>query len=176
MCAGYTFKVRDVAIKTSALTHGHPVGQLAASAWAELLARVAKGEEVEGCARNIAAAYSDLNYSDRDLTLAGGVIAEVIEAALNAKRDRKPSSVQKLRKGWVAEEALPIALYSVVATNNLEDGLQCALRHGGDSDSTAAIAGNLLGLLYPDEVYNHPLLPKLGGRDILEKIVSELLD
>ena len=166
--------LRDIAIKTSALTHGHPVGQLAASAWAELLAGVAQGEDVEGCARSIAAAYSDLNYGGRDLSSEGRVIAGTIETALAAKRDRKPSTVSKLGEGWVAEEALAIALYSVVATDNLDDGLQCALRHAGDSDSTAAIAGNLLGLLYPDEVYAHPLLPKLGGRTIIEDISGKL--
>ena len=164
--------LRDVAIKTSALTHGHPVGQLAASAWVELLAGVAKGEGVEDCARSIASAYSDLNYGGRDLSSEGRVIAGAIETALAAKRDRKPSTVSKLGEGWVAEEALAIALYSVVATDNLDDGLQCALRHAGDSDSTAAIAGNLLGLLYPDEVHAHPLLPKLGGRKIIEDISS----
>ena len=168
--------LRDVAIKTSALTHGHPVAQLAASAWAELLAGVAKGEGVEDCARNIAVAYSDLNYGGRDLSSEGQVVASVIDAALAAKKDRKPSTVSKLGEGWVADEALAIALYSVVATNNFDDGLQCALRHAGDSDSTAAIAGNLLGLLYPDEVYAHPLLPKLGGRTIIEDISTRLTD
>lgn len=168
--------LRDVAIKTSALTHGHPVAQLAASAWAELLAGVTKGEEVEGCARNIAAAYSNLTHGNLDLSSEGQVVADVIDGALAAKRDRKPSTVSKLGEGWVADEALAIALYSVVATDSFDDGLQCALRHAGDSDSTAAIAGNLLGLLYPDEVNAHPLLPKLGGREIIEDISTRLTD
>lgn len=49
-------------------------------------------------------------------------------------------------EGWVAEEALAIAIFSV--TRHFDDFEACmlsAVNHGGDSDSTGAIAGNIVG-------------------------------
>ena len=59
---------------------------------------------------------------------------------------------------------------------SLDGGLQCALIHSGDSDSTAAITGNLLGVMYPDEVFSHPLLGGLEGKSIIKNLVAELVN
>ena len=56
-----------------------------------------------------------------------------------------PETIEGLGGGWVAEEALAIALACALAAPDLHAGLLAAVNHGGDSDSTAAIAGNLLG-------------------------------
>ena len=56
--------------------------------------------------------------------------------------------MQRLGEGWVAEEALAIAVYAVCATRSFRDAVITAVNHEGDSDSTGAIAGNLAGTLY----------------------------
>jgi len=53
--------------------------------------------------------------------------------------------------------------------------LQCAIIHSGDSDSTGAIAGNLLGVMYPEDVFAHPLLSDLEGRDIIAQLAIDLV-
>src|SRR5690606_38392593 len=53
--------------------------------------------------------------------------------------------IARLGQGWIAEEALAIAIYCALKTNDLEDGIIMAVNHDGDSDSTGAIAGHLLG-------------------------------
>ena len=51
--------------------------------------------------------------------------------------------------GWVAEEALAISIFSVLRHfHNIEACLLCAVNHGGDSDSTGAITGNIIGAIY----------------------------
>ena len=151
--------VRTVAVETSALTHGHPTGQLAAAAWAEMLADVADGEPLEAVAHRTADAYANLE--------GGAETAAAIRAALEAPRDGKPSTVEAFATvepskgpGWVAEECLAVALYACLCTlrdlpadedrgDPFMDGVDIAVTHGGDSDSTAAVAGNMLGLMYP---------------------------
>ena len=50
--------------------------------------------------------------------------------------------------GWVGEEALAIALYCALnAQDDFAHGVLLAVNHSGDSDSTGAITGNLLGLM-----------------------------
>lgn len=57
---------------------------------------------------------------------------------------------------WAAEMALAIARYAAVAAAGLEVGVRIATTHSGESASTGAIVGNLLGLPHPTEVMRHP--------------------
>ena len=136
--------------------------------WAELIADVSNGKPVEESAKTLSELYNTFSKE-------GAEISQCMNAALEAPRDAQPETVESLGKGWVAEEALSIALYACLATKNLDSGLQCAIIHSGDSDSTGAIAGNLLGVLYPYEVFAHPLLHNLGGRNIIEQLAVDLV-
>jgi ADP-ribosylglycohydrolase len=44
--------------------------------------------------------------------------------------------------GWVAEEALAFGLYAALVAPLFDDTIRVATNHGGDSDSTAFIAGH----------------------------------
>lgn len=158
-------RVRDLAIETSALTHGHVTGQLAAAAWAEMLADIAAGDPLEDTARRIAAEYVDME--------GGAETVEAIRAALAAPRDGKPETVEALGRGWTAEEALSIALYACLTGEDLAAALKIAVIHGGDSDSTGAIAGNMLGVMMPDAVLSHPWARVVQCADIMRRIARD---
>lgn len=50
--------------------------------------------------------------------------------------------------GWVAEKTLAIAVFSVIRhINDFNACMICAVNHGGDSDSTGAVAGNIIGAI-----------------------------
>ena len=150
---------------TSALTHGHPTGQIAAAAWAQLLANVANGGKLEESA--IDAAKSFAKWQDGDET------AAAMRAALEAERDGAAETVESLGGGWTAEEALSIALYACLCANGFEEGVRIAVTHGGDSDSTGAIAGNMLGLLYPDETLGHRWAESVECADIIARLARD---
>ena len=51
-------------------------------------------------------------------------------------------------RGWVAEETLAIAIFSVLRhIDDFKACMICAVNHGGDSDSTGAVAGNIIGAI-----------------------------
>lgn len=57
-------------------------------------------------------------------------------------------AIRGLGEGWVGDEALAIAVFSVMRhIDNFEDCIVCAVNHDGDSDSTGAIAGNIIGAI-----------------------------
>lgn len=57
-------------------------------------------------------------------------------------------AIRELGQGWIAEEALAIAVFSVMRhVDSFEDCIVCAVNHDGDSDSTGAIAGNIIGAI-----------------------------
>jgi ADP-ribosylglycohydrolase len=76
--------------------------------------------------------------------------------------------------GWVAEEALSIAIYAARVARDFEHGLRIAVTHSGDSDSTGAIAGNLLGLIFPDQVMSHAWRRQIECADLIDRIAADL--
>jgi ADP-ribosylglycohydrolase len=138
--AGYEpFKLGcDVA----ALTHGHPSGFLAAGFFASMIAAIVDGQSLTD---SIAAATVELEgYPGHQECLTA------VDRAVTLSRAGSPSAeqVESLGAGWVAEEALAIGLYcALVADGDFEQGMRLAVNHGGDSDSTGSLTGQLLGAL-----------------------------
>ena len=54
-------------------------------------------------------------------------------------------AIVQLGEGWVGEEALAIGLYSAMVASDFREAVRIASNHGGDSDSTASIAGQIHG-------------------------------
>ena len=132
----------DLAVDIARLTHGHPSGYLAAGYLALLIAGILDGREITSSS---ASAIAILREHEGHTE-----VLDAIKAALTLA-ENGPFDVAKLDQlgqGWVAEEAVAIALYCVLTAASFADGVLHAVNHGGDSDSTGAIAGNILGALY----------------------------
>ena len=65
-----------------------------------------------------------------------------------------------LGEGWVGEEALAIAVHCALTPADFRSGVLHAVNHGGDSDSTGAICGNLLGASLGAEAIDGDLLAR----------------
>jgi ADP-ribosylglycohydrolase len=76
----------------------------------------------------------------------------------------------------VGEEALAISVYCALVAGDLEAGVVLAVNHGGDSDSTGAITGNLLGLVHGVETIPAEWLDPLELREVITEIADDLLD
>lgn len=132
--------------EAAALTHGHPMGWLSAGFLSELVCRLVQGTElseaVSETINTIERLYAKGTHTERFLA--------VVERAIRlAKSDLPPEkAISSLGEGWIGEEALAIALYACMkAPNDLYTCLCISTNHDGDSDSTAAIAGNILGAM-----------------------------
>jgi ADP-ribosylglycohydrolase len=101
---------------------------------------------------------------------------DAVEHALSLAASTKPSpqAVEQQGAGWIAEEALGISLYCALTAQDLLSGVLLAVNHGGDSDSTGAITGNLLGALYGAEAIPEEFLQTLEGRPLLQKLADDL--
>ena len=80
----------------------------------------------------------------------GSETRDAIGRAVALARQGTPAAdrIASLGEGWIAEEALAIAVYATLAAPDYTSGVLLAVNHDGDSDSTGAIAGNLLGALH----------------------------
>ena len=154
----------------AALTHGHPSGFLSAGALALIIDRLVHGFALPDAAR----VAIDRLRAEPD----GEECAAAMERAIELCNTEPPSAetIEKLGKGWVGEEALAIGLYAALAAgDDLPRGLCFAVNHGGDSDSTGAIAGNLLGASLGLGAIPLPWLEALEARDEIRTLAHDLI-
>lgn len=160
---------RDAAV----VTHGHPSGYLSAAYFAAVIHEVANG------------ATLPVAMDTADTLLAGqdgcGETVDAIARAreLAATGAPTPDAVEFLGGGWVGEEALAIALACALTAsgpmpNATATALWRAVVHGGDSDSTASLTGNLLGAMHGTACLPSHWLEELELRDVIERIAEDL--
>ena len=84
-------------------------------------------------------------------------------------------NIRKLGEGWVGEEALAIAVYAVARhIDSFTDTLVAAVNHNGDSDSTGAIAGNIIGAMVGYEAIPSQFKEHLELHDVILAIADDL--
>ena len=84
-------------------------------------------------------------------------------------------NIRKLGEGWVAEETLAIAIYAVGRhIDSFEDVLIAAVNHDGDSDSTGAVAGNIIGSIVGYDAIPDKFKKDLELRDVILAIADDL--
>lgn len=153
------------------LTHGHPSGYLPAAFLALLISRIISGDELDSALNK---SYRALEVcQDADETRAA--IDRARELAANPEVPPGPEAIAILGEGWVGEEALAIAIYcSIVAGDDFDFGVRLAVNHDGDSDSTGAITGNILGALLGRQAISDSWLEQLELREVIEQIAVDL--
>jgi ADP-ribosylglycohydrolase len=154
----------------AALTHGHPSGYLAAAVFAQIISDLARAVSLQDAvAAGLASAAG---------TSGAAEVSTALTDALSAAADGPPSTeaMGRLGAGWVAEEALAVAVYCALTAGDFRSGALLAVNHGGDSDSTGAICGNLLGASLGAGAIDADLLDGLEGRDTIIQIADDLCD
>lgn len=157
---------RDIA----AITHGHPTGYLAAGFLALLLSQLIHGDSLQNSIRGAKQLLKSVPHSSECL--------EAIESALYhfSNSEPSPETVEKLGQGWIAEEALAISLYcSMAAGQSFAKGVLLAVNHSGDSDSTGAITGNILGALLGRKAIPEHWIERIQMRAIIDELSQDLL-
>ena len=95
--------------------------------------------------------------------------------ALSAENLNDLDAIRRLGEGWVAEETLAIAVYCALKySDNFEKGIIASVNHDGDSDSTGAVTGNILGAALGFDAIPQKYLDKLELKDVILEIAEDL--
>ncbi len=132
----------ELGARAAALTHGHPSGYLSAGVLAHVVGEVLRGEALADAVEHARAVLVTWPEHEETAAAIDGALA------LAASGDVTPEALEGLGGGWVGEEALAIGLCCALVATDVRSGLLLAVNHGGDSDSTGSIAGNLLGAMH----------------------------
>lgn len=161
----------------AALTHGHPLGWLPGAMLAEMV-HLCLTEEyatlrdvTEAALEHVMEVYGD--------GLEAEEFAALMEKALElSEKDLEDEcAIGRLGEGWVGEEALAIAVYCCLKhPDHMTDCLSAAVTHKGDSDSTGAIAGNILGAWLGADAIEREHTDSLEMRDVIEKMARRMAE
>ena len=154
------------------ITHQHPLGYISAALMSHVIYRLALDIEPtqDGMKRYIMEGVAEMRNQYKAYHNDVERMAELAERAIflldNGKTDLE--NIGHLGEGWTGEEALAIALFcSLKHFDSFEDAMIAAVNHGGDSDSTGAVTGNILGAaigyeaipqFYKDDLEMHDLI------------------
>lgn len=101
----------------------------------------------------------------------------LMEKALTLAEEDLPDTdaIALLGEGWVAEETLAIALFCVMRyIDDFSKCICCAVNHSGDSDSTGAVAGNIIGAIVGYDAIPKKFLTALELHDVVLSVADDL--
>ncbi len=132
--------------EAAAVTHGHSLGFMPAAVLCHIIRRLVEDdaplfEAVRDSLAAVARLYPSIFHLPHLLNR--------IEKAVSLVSDPGTEDLDGIRilgEGWVGDEALAIAVFCALRhQNDFEAAVRAAVNHGGDSDSTGAICGSILG-------------------------------
>lgn len=175
----YIFDAIDsgrIAAEASALTHGHSLGIIPAYIFATMLYYIVnENENIYNSLMKAIEQYKEKYniFKSEDSEYFFDLIKRAVE--LSKKDMPDVEAIKEIGEGWVAEEALAIALYSCLKyENSFENAVICATNHDGDSDSTGAIAGNIIGAYLGYKAIPSYYIDNIELKDTIIEIATDL--
>lgn len=159
----------------AALTHGHELGYIPAAALVHIISLLSHSEDitliqaVEESLEAVKRLFPKAKYLNKFVRLTEKAIALASEDITDL------DGIKKLGEGWVAEETFAIAVYcSLKYQNDFEKAVTAAVNHGGDSDSTGAVTGNIMGAYLGLSSIPQKFTENLELYDVILEIADDL--
>lgn len=164
----------EEAMEIGALTHGHPMSHLSCAMMAYIIGQIIykDHESIKDVVKKSLLVI--------DKAFKAPIKKEFIElmeraVALTENAEKDVDNIAKLGEGWIAEEALAIAVYCACKYQEMPiNGIIAAVNHSGDSDSTGAIAGNILGAWNGYDAFPKEWIDDLEIHEVIEEIATDL--
>jgi ADP-ribosylglycohydrolase len=161
------------------VTHQHPLGFISAALMAHIIYRLVLDEKptraslkqyIHEGAQQMRTFYQSFLKDIQELET---LIEKAVLLSFNDKSDLE--NIGTIGEGWTGDEALAIALYcSLKYFNNFEEALIAAVNHPGDSDSTGAVTGNILGAAIGYEAIPQFFKDDLEMHDLILHMADDL--
>ncbi|MEV8096700.1 ADP-ribosylglycohydrolase family protein [Kitasatospora sp. NPDC085879] len=159
----------ELAADCAQLTHGHPTGYLAAGAFAALVERLVHGAELRQAVEE--AVEQTAAYPGSEETVAA--LRRAVRVA--GLGPACPERVEQVGLGWIAEECLAMAVYAALVGADAREALVLAANHSGDSDSTGAVCGNLVGAMYGVAGLPADWVAEVEGVQVVLRVADDLV-
>ena len=168
------------------ITHKHPLGFIPSAILNDILMQILEGREqrLESYVEQALSRLPEIVSVEDDHKKYGELwpaeirkqkrlITKALDLAHSDVEDHY--AIESIGGGWTGHEALAIAIYSAVRhQDSFEDAVVSCVNHSGDSDSTGAICGNIMGALLGRSAIPAHFTDKLELRDVIEEMATDL--
>lgn len=161
------------------ITHKHPMGSLPAAFLSYLIYRLCMFEDeltrndFEAMVKGQCQLLSEICDNTEYVSQLSRLIIDAINFAKGDKTDE--TNIRSIGEGWTGEQALTIAIYCAMRhLDNFEEAVVAAVNHSGDSDSTGAICGNIMGAIYGYEAIPDYFKENLELADVILALADDL--
>ena len=163
----------------AALTHGHPLGYLPAAGLVHIVNKCLYEPDLSlaEIVDDMIAVVPEIPEMKEISPAYCTVFKELMEKAVTLAAADLPDleAIHQLGEGWVGEEALAIAVYCALKhADDFDAALIASVNHKGDSDSTGAVTGNILGAYLGIDGIPDKYKEKLELVDVIEKVANRL--
>lgn len=176
----YRLELDKDGAEIAAITHGHPLGYIPAAMLTHIISVGVYG----GCGRGdtLTDAVEEAMAATREIFSPDhGMHLDTMESLTRKAMDLAASdgddeaNIRAIGQGWVAEEALAIAIYCCLRyPNDFSKAIIAAVNHSGDSDSTGSITGNILGAWLGYHAIEEKWLKALEMKDVILEVADDL--
>ncbi len=168
--------VVEEAAQAAAITHSHSLGYMPAAVLAYVINKAIfkrDGKTLKEIILEAGRAVCEKFRADENAAALYRLIKTAVSLSENAEPDL--SNIHLLGEGWVAEETLAVAIYCALKyENDFSRAIITAVNHNGDSDSTGAVTGNILGAWLGYERIDEKWKTNLELSDIILEIADDL--
>ena len=165
------------AAELSAITHSHSLGYMPSAVVSHIISRILCSYDEMSLKDMVLEArdsVSKLFAGDKNLPVLVDIINRAVRLSEEADADDL-DNIHALGEGWVAEETLGIALYCALKyQNDFSKAMITAVNHKGDSDSTGAVTGNILGALVGYTAIDSKWKKNLELLDVILEVADDL--
>lgn len=166
----------------ASMTHGHPLSIICAIAFHIILGSLfhdgSDGSDLRSVIESAIFFVNDsweVSENWGEPTEFNEIMDKALSLSQSTLTDQE--AIEAIGQGWVAEEALAIAVYCCLKhEDDFAAAVTAAVNHGGDSDSTGAIAGNIMGALCGYSRIPRNYLEHLEAKEILDRLALELAE
>lgn len=177
------------AAEAARITHKHPLGFIPSAILNDMLMQILEGIEgkeqrpeyfVERALQRLPEIVSEADEGKKygelwpeEIRKQKRLISKALDLAFTDIEDHY--AIESIGGGWTGHEALAIAIYSATKhQNSFEDAIISSVNHSGDSDSTGAICGNIMGCLMGRNAIPAHFTEHLELLNVIEEMATDL--
>lgn len=171
-------KKRKICYFMSSITHATDECKIACHFYVELVIKIANRiQSQDSKAVNVEQLINETIEGMKDELMMNNKIKEE-----NKKSESRPFerivnhslpklSREEIRSHGYVIDTLEAALWCVLKNNNYKDTVLCAVNLGHDTDTVAAVAGGIAGILYGYEAIPQEWINQLRGKKIIDSLL-----
>ena len=163
----------------AAITHGSPLGYLPAAVVTHIISLGVYGGSGQSLREAVDEAWHTVKeifcarVPERDISAMEALLTRAVTLAALPGNDEE--HISAIGAGWTGDEALAIAIYCCLRyPDDFSRAVIAAVNHSGDSDSTGAVTGNILGSWLGCRAIDPEWTRLLELRDVLLEMAEDL--